>query len=137
MAGEDSEMVIFARHAGYEVWYEPTMRVVHVVAGDRLTRRDVIRMQRGFGESAPILWALTSSKAATFPRRLGWVTRSLAGLLRLTAVSAGKATLRRDNPGRRLRLAYAFGRVLGGMRILFHRRIAIVSGRVGGPAPDQ
>ncbi|NJL87630.1 MAG: glycosyltransferase family 2 protein [Leptolyngbyaceae cyanobacterium SM1_1_3] len=50
-AGEDLEAVLYIQRAGWEVWYNPHMRLYHRIPGSRLQRDYLIRLCRGIGLS--------------------------------------------------------------------------------------
>ncbi|MEO0540980.1 MAG: hormogonium polysaccharide biosynthesis glycosyltransferase HpsE [Cyanobacteria bacterium P01_A01_bin.105] len=50
-AGEDLEVVLHIQKAGWEVWYNPHMRVAHRIPRQRLTRQYLVTLCRGIGLS--------------------------------------------------------------------------------------
>ena len=52
-AGEDTEMVLFVRRAGWEVWHHPSLAVAHHINDDRLTKRYATHIFYGFGRTSP------------------------------------------------------------------------------------
>jgi glycosyltransferase involved in cell wall biosynthesis len=51
LTGEDIESVLHIQRAGWEVWYNPAMRVAHKIPGKRLTREYFSGFFRGIGFS--------------------------------------------------------------------------------------
>ncbi|MGF1570526.1 MAG: hormogonium polysaccharide biosynthesis glycosyltransferase HpsE [Nodosilinea sp.] len=51
VAGEDLEVVLYIQRQGWQVWYNPAMRVSHQIPGHRLSRDYLIRLCRGIGLS--------------------------------------------------------------------------------------
>ncbi|NJL45759.1 MAG: glycosyltransferase [Leptolyngbyaceae cyanobacterium SM2_3_12] len=50
-AGEDLEVVLYIQRQGWEVWYNPAMRLYHKIPGNRLKRDYLVRLCRGIGLS--------------------------------------------------------------------------------------
>jgi glycosyltransferase involved in cell wall biosynthesis len=50
-AGEDLEVVLYMQRQGWEVWYNPAMRVSHKIPAFRLQRDYLLRLCRGIGLS--------------------------------------------------------------------------------------
>lgn len=50
-AGEDLEAVLYIQRQGWQVWYNPTMRVSHKIPAQRLDRDYLLRLCRGIGLS--------------------------------------------------------------------------------------
>ncbi len=50
-AGEDLEVVLYMQRQGWEIWYNPAMRVSHNIPAHRLQRDYLIRLCRGIGLS--------------------------------------------------------------------------------------
>lgn len=50
-AGEDLEVVLYIQRWGWEVWYNPAMRVSHKIPAHRLQRNYLLRLCRGIGLS--------------------------------------------------------------------------------------
>ncbi|MEM1308229.1 MAG: hormogonium polysaccharide biosynthesis glycosyltransferase HpsE [Cyanobacteria bacterium P01_H01_bin.153] len=51
LTGEDMETTLHIQQAGWEVWYNPTMRVEHKIPAQRLTREYLCDLMRGIGLS--------------------------------------------------------------------------------------
>ena len=63
--GEDSELFLRLRRAGYRGLYEPQMKVLHLVPRERLTRSYFRAWQRGYGRSVAILERLHPQAVST------------------------------------------------------------------------
>ncbi len=50
-AGEDSELSLALRLAGWELWYDPRLRLKHFIPSGRLTWDYLRRLHRGFGRT--------------------------------------------------------------------------------------
>ena len=53
--GEDAELCLRIRRAGWEVWYEPEASLTHLVPADRQTGRSLASMRESIRRSEPIL----------------------------------------------------------------------------------
>jgi len=51
LTGEDTEATLYIQRAGWEVWYNPAMRVEHKIPAQRLTRHYLCALMRGIGLS--------------------------------------------------------------------------------------
>ena len=51
LTGEDLESVLHIQQAGWEVWYNPAMRLEHKIPQHRLTREYLIKLMQGIGLS--------------------------------------------------------------------------------------
>ncbi|NET32815.1 MAG: glycosyltransferase family 2 protein [Cyanothece sp. SIO1E1] len=51
LTGEDLEAILHIQQAGWEVWYNPHMRLSHCISGNRLQRDYLIKFTRGIGLS--------------------------------------------------------------------------------------
>ena len=76
-SGEDMELVFRIRRAGYEVWYDPSLVIEHVIPARRMSIDYVCRLFQGFGESHAVLWALARPTEVT----LAWRVRLLGSRL--------------------------------------------------------
>lgn len=54
-AGEDGELTLALRLAGWQLWFDESLRLHHWIPGKRLTRRYLLALWRGFGEAGPIV----------------------------------------------------------------------------------
>ncbi|MEL6384853.1 MAG: hormogonium polysaccharide biosynthesis glycosyltransferase HpsE [Cyanobacteria bacterium J06626_18] len=51
LTGEDLEAVLYIQRAGWEVWYNPAMRLEHKIPEHRLTQKYLVELMRGIGLS--------------------------------------------------------------------------------------
>ncbi len=51
LAGEDTESILHIQRAGWQVWYNPQMRLQHQIPSTRLTRQYLQKLCRGIGLS--------------------------------------------------------------------------------------
>lgn len=114
--GDDAELCIRMRQAGWGVWYEPAAQAKHLIPAERQTRRYMARLRESICRSEPWLrwiargqstgdeaWAQTQARRA---RRLWLKTLLFDGRPRR----------------RRIRLAERAGRVRGWEGVLDHLR---------------
>ena len=112
--GEDAELCLMIRQAGWEIWYEPGARMGHVIPASRQTAAYLARLRESICRSEPVLkWLARGSTrdAAT----LDWAQREArrARLLHL------KSLLFDYRPSRRrIRIAERAGRVRGWRRVV-------------------
>lgn len=57
-AGEDSEIVLQVRNAGYELWYTPDCILYHFIPSRRMSEEYLARLTYGLGVAAPYLAGL-------------------------------------------------------------------------------
>jgi len=122
--GEDYEMVIRIRKAGWEAWYEPTARIEHLIPAKRQSREYLIDLAHGIGECKPWLNWIAEDKPG-----LDWVNGEIERVER---------RLRRSRffewrPQRRVtRVHDRIGR-LNGLRLLHEHLVGISGATPGGP----
>jgi glycosyltransferase involved in cell wall biosynthesis len=107
-AGEDTEISLRIRRAGWEVWYSPQQRLQHVIPPERMTLDYLRRLHRGFGRADVFLRSLY---LAPQPRpRLEGVAWA-AGVLRevLDRYQEGYVRYEDERPTWLIRLSYARG----------------------------
>lgn len=51
LTGEDTESILHIQRAGWDIWYNPTMRLQHQIPSARLTRQYLQKLCRGIGLS--------------------------------------------------------------------------------------
>lgn len=118
--GEDVEIVLRIRSAGYDLWYNPAMCLEHVIPEHRMSVQYLCRINRT--SERPLLSALAEGKV---PGRLERVKRLIRTLLSLATLCL--RTLVADVLiGRRIsfaewliRLNFAWGYVVAAFRFLF------------------
>ncbi|MEC4986424.1 MAG: glycosyltransferase [Oscillatoria sp. PMC 1068.18] len=57
-AGDDSEIVLRIRNAGYELWYNSAMQLQHYIPKRRISPQYLQKLVRGIGQSQPFLYLL-------------------------------------------------------------------------------
>jgi glycosyltransferase involved in cell wall biosynthesis len=91
-AGEDSELCLAMRLAGWKLWYEPDLKFRHYIPPERIQWDHLRKLYRGFGAARVYLplykgwpedsaWTLTARK--TWLSRFEFVLRDLFGRRRL------------------------------------------------------
>lgn len=82
-AGDDSEMVLRIRNAGYELWYNPAMHLQHYIPQRRMSVDYLCRLLWGIGQSQPILFALGNHSQPIFAVRFHILRDSIMYLCRV------------------------------------------------------
>jgi glycosyltransferase involved in cell wall biosynthesis len=120
-AGEDAELSLRIRRAGWQVWYSPELRLRHVIPPERMTLAYLRRLHRGFGRADVFLRAL--DRAPKPHPRLEGVAWSV-GVLRevLERYQEGYVRYEDERPTWLIRLSYARGCVEGAVRFLLTGR---------------
>jgi glycosyltransferase involved in cell wall biosynthesis len=120
-AGEDTEISLRIRRAGWEVWYSPQQRLRHVIPPERMTLPYLRRLHRGFGRADVFLRAL--AKAPQRHPRLDGVAWA-AGVLRevLKRYREGYVRYENERPTWLIRLSYARGCLEGATLFLLTGR---------------
>lgn len=121
-SGGDAELVLRVRRAGYEAWYNPGMRLRHVIPPRRTTIDHLCALNVGFGESEPALW--TIARGSRFARHAGPPLLLLSALRGLALEGARfiiSRVLRRPTAATFARVAAhrARGRMFGALRLIF------------------
>jgi glycosyltransferase involved in cell wall biosynthesis len=120
-AGEDAEIALRIRRAGWQVWYAPGMRLRHVIPPERMELAYLRRLHRGFGRAEVFLRDLAGP-----PRRhprlegLAWSTDVLVEVLR--RYQEGYVRYEDERPTWLIRLSYARGCLEGAVRFLLTGR---------------
>jgi glycosyltransferase involved in cell wall biosynthesis len=120
-AGEDAELSLRIRRAGWQVWYSPGLRLRHVIPPERMTLAYLRRLHRGFGRADVFLRAL--DMAPQPHPRLEGVAWSV-GVLRevLERYQEGYVRYEDERPTWLIRLSYARGCLEGAVRFLLTGR---------------
>ena len=120
-AGEDTEISLRIRRAGWQVWYSPDLRLRHVIPPERMTLAYLRRLHRGFGRADVFLRALDRAPQP-HPRLEGaaWAI----GVLRevLDRYEEGYVRYENERPTWLIRLSYARGCLEGAARFLLTGR---------------
>ena len=122
-AGDDSEMVLRIRNAGYEIWYNPAMQLNHYIPQRRISVDYLCRLLRGIGQSRAILYALGHCLKPTFAVRFRLLTNSVRYLAQLLLSIAYRNILRGFTVPRerQIYLYDAIGNVEGAMQFLLKK----------------
>jgi GT2 family glycosyltransferase len=123
-AGEDTEVALMVRAAGWEVWYAPALRVRHLVTAERTSVRHMLWLHHGFGRAEIYLRLLARGLPLDRRnRRLGvrWALGELASVLR--RFPRGFVRHRDERPTWLIRLAWAVGCLNGAAALLVRGRV--------------
>ena len=121
-AGEDTELVLFIRHAGFEVWYAPALVLEHAIEPARTTLAYLRDLHRGFGRAEPYLRALAHRPAPRLSDRLASALWALGEMARVAARwPRGYLQYAPERPTWLIRLSYARGCLAGAARYLAGR----------------
>ena len=106
--GEDAEIGVRIRRAGWEIWYSPEPRLQHLIPPDRMDLGYLRRLHRGFGRAEPFLRALALAPQQR-PRREA--VRWSVGVLRevLARYQEGYVRYETERPTWLIRLSHARG----------------------------
>lgn len=119
-AGEDIEVQMFIRRAGWEVWYVPLMRLRHWIPAGRMKFGYLRRLHRGFGRSEIYLRLLGQGLPLNLRNRcrgLQWAIDELRVVL--ARFWLGFLRYKRERPTWLIRLSYAIGCFEGACALLF------------------
>jgi glycosyltransferase involved in cell wall biosynthesis len=118
-AGEDTEVQLFVRNAGYELWYNPAMRLCHRVPIHRMQMDHLLPLHRGFGEAEIYLRLLGDQRPLSLRNRLqglGWAVAEMRSVA--TRFWLGYVKYENERPTWLIRLWYAWGCLKGALRLL-------------------
>jgi glycosyltransferase involved in cell wall biosynthesis len=120
-AGEDAEIALRIKRAGWEVWYHPRLQLRHVIPPERMPLPYLRRLHRGFGRADVFLRALDKAPQA-HPRLDGvaWSVRVLREVLE--RYEAGYVRYENERPTWLIRLSYARGCLEGAALFLLTGR---------------
>ena len=119
--GEDTEIALYIRHAGWDVWYAPALRLRHVIPRHRTTLAHLRGIHRGFGRAEVYLRAL--ARGPDLGQRLegvAWAIRQLQTVL--ARFPQGFVRFANERPTWLIRLSYAWGCLEGAGYYLVTRR---------------
>ncbi len=119
-SGDDSEMVLRIRNAGYELWYNPAMQLQHYIPKHRISSGYLCRLLRGIGQSWPTLYVLGNRLQPTLAVRTYIFGESIRQLSRewLRATSSGILQPRSAPLESKIYLSKYWGRLEGAARFL-------------------
>ena len=130
-AGEDTEIVLFIRRAGYEIWYTPSLRLQHYIPKHRTSLHYLCRLHRGFGRAESQLQILATNRRPTLLNRIRAVGSAIAGIWPVMArFPMGYVYYENERPSWWFRWNFAVGNAEGALWRLFE------SGS-SGPASDR
>jgi hypothetical protein len=123
-AGEDNELNLRIRRAGWEIWYSPAMRQTHRVPAARMTVDAFCRLFRGNARTDVVFDAMSRETWPSFPWRARLFARELRDFLRGTAGSAAKRALGRTaaDGEDRVRAVQRRARLRGALDVLVDQR---------------
>ncbi len=119
-AGDDSEIVLRVRNAGFELWYNPAMNLVHSIGEERMDLGYHAELRRNVGRTWAVLTLLASGFDPTVRVRALLVIGSF-----VTAAKRVYTALRRRGRNRsrlRLAIAEARGTIAGALGFFFKGR---------------
>ena len=118
-AGEDSEIVLRIRNAGWQVWYSPRLKLKHVIPAHRTTLPYLRRLHRGFGRVEVFLRSMSYAEQPTWRARwrgLLWSLGEMAAVWKRFWL--GYVCFGPERPTWLIRLSYATGCIEGAIRFL-------------------
>jgi glycosyltransferase involved in cell wall biosynthesis len=118
-AGEDSEIVLRLRRAGWDIWYTPRLRLRHVIPPQRMTLEHMCRLHRGFGRAEVLLRRLDQGGDPSWLARwasLGWAAGEMVEVWRRFWL--GYVKYENERPSWLIRLSFARGCLEGALRFL-------------------
>ncbi|HEX5106548.1 MAG TPA: glycosyltransferase, partial [Pirellulaceae bacterium] len=118
-AGEDAEIALRIRNAGWQIWYAPQLRLTHLIPPQRMTLSYVRRLHGGFGRAEVFLRHLAQRRNDSWAARLRGLVWSLTELLAVVRrFWLGYIWYSAERPSWLIRLSYATGCLEGGVRFL-------------------
>lgn len=118
-AGEDTEVLMMIRNAGWEIWYVPALVLRHWIPATRMKMRHLLPLHRGFGEAEAYLRLLSEREPLTSWNRwrgLGWALGNLCVVMRRFWL--GFVRYRSERPTWIIRFWHSMGFVKGALRLL-------------------
>jgi GT2 family glycosyltransferase len=118
-AGEDTEILLQIRNAGWEIWYAPRLKLRHVIPPERMTLNYLRRLHRGFGRAEVYLRNIALQHDRSLPARcsgLWWACGQMVAVWRRFWL--GYVRYVNERPSWLIRLSYATGCVEGALRFL-------------------
>ena len=118
-AGEDTEVQIMIRDAGWEIWYAPTLELDHVIPSRRMQLGYLCRLHAGFGLVEVYLRLLSERAPLTLRNRwqgLRWAFAELRAVL--ARFRLGFVEYKDERPSWLIRLCYSLGCLAGAVKLL-------------------
>lgn len=122
-AGEDTEVQMFVRRAGWEIWYAPSMRLRHWIPAERTQMKYLRRLHRGFGRAEIYLRLLGFELPLNLANRcmgLRWAIEELRVVL--ARFWLGFLRYKNERPTWLIRWSFAIGCLEGACALLLFRR---------------
>jgi hypothetical protein len=118
-SGDDSEISLLVRNAGWELWYEPAMRLQHLIPARRMTYRYLVRLHRAVGRIVPNVAILSGRHQHGFWTRPAFAYTGLAKAADKTLHAAFNLVIgRRSRAVKKWLMAnYWFGCFLGALGV--------------------
>lgn len=122
-AGEDTEIVLRIRNAGWELWYAPSLHLRHVISPRRMTLSYLCRLHRGFGRVEVFLRNMSLHRDCSFRSRWEGLAWACGEMLRVwRRFWLGYVCYVHERPSWLIRLSYATGCIEGAVRFLVSGR---------------
>jgi glycosyltransferase involved in cell wall biosynthesis len=116
-AGEDAEIILRIRHAGWEIWYTPDLKLSHFIARERMCLPYLRRLHRGFGQAEVVLRGLSRSSFSMPRDRLSAPAWALGEVGQVLARwPKGYLQYFNERPTWLIRWSYAIGCLEGAVR---------------------
>lgn len=118
-AGEDTEVQLVLRNAGWQICYVPTLRLRHWIPAQRMTLKYLKPLHHGFGMTEPYLRLLGERRALTLSNRwlaFRWAVHEMGSVL--GRFWLGFVRYKHERPTWVIRLWFAMGYLKGALRLL-------------------
>ena len=117
-AGEDTEVQLMIRNAGWELWYAPRLRVRHFIPAHRTSPEYLRRLHRGFGLAEARLRLLGGRLEPTAANHAAILSEARAELRSVLArFWLGFVRYKNERPTWLIRLSFALGFLRGALRM--------------------
>lgn len=119
-AGEDSEVQLMIREAGWEIWFAPGLHLSHRIPESRTTSRYLFRLHRGFGRAEALLYLLDTGREADRAGAFRALIRASGeGFRLLSRFWNGFIRYPKERPTWIIRFAHVIGHFEGASALLF------------------
>ena len=123
-AGDDSEIVLRIRNAGYQLWYNPCMQIEHYIPKKRISIDYLCRLLYGIGKTRPVLYVLHHNLKITTLVKLNFFVNSIYYIVRIW-ISMIYRNLFKENSStlaqQRIYLSDALGNLEGVLELVFNK----------------
>ena len=118
-SGGDIEIVLRIRKAGYQLWYNPHMKLQHCIPQRRMLLQYMCKLNRGIGQGDHILEMLANDYKPTLAWRITILLSSITKLVKESLSLFLKEILlgKKINPMRLLLIQRALGNIEGAYRL--------------------